>query len=230
MFIDNLTSPIPKFSLRFSHLLCCAAKHGHFDVVKYLIAQGIPTGPGCNLWWQALLKDAALEGHLPMFKYLLDETTSKDLPQVSATELLYRATSGCHLDLVKYLVKCGADFINPPSRYIPKNKPGSIFDFVIDSGHEDIASFFLHSAPPELQNNIRISGWYSMLRPCLHDEVPYPCTSPWGKPHIAQMILDRIDLEIQLTTTTALEQAHLFAVAAETGNVALTQRLLDKGC
>ncbi|KAJ6188556.1 hypothetical protein N7519_003464 [Penicillium mononematosum] len=97
-------------------------------------------------------------------------------------------------------------------------------------GHEDIASFFLQSAPPDLLNDISISGWYSMLRPCRRDEVPYSCPSPWGKPHLAQMILDRVNLETQLATTTAPEQANLLAVAAQTGNVALTQRLLDKGC
>lgn len=44
------------------------------------------------------------------------------------------------------------------------------------------------------------------------------------------MILARIDLEIELAATTPLGKSTLLAVAAETGDLSLTKRLLDMGC
>ncbi|KAJ5959459.1 uncharacterized protein N7479_006609 [Penicillium vulpinum] len=93
-----------------------------------------------------------------------------------------------------------------------------------------MALFFLDNVPPELLDAMTISGWESMLRSCERDAYLRSLPSPWRNPQIAQIILDKVNLKTNLATTTALERANLLAVAAETGNMSLTQLLLDRGC
>ncbi|KAJ5164354.1 uncharacterized protein N7500_006184 [Penicillium coprophilum] len=222
MLIDNLPSIITKSAFRSWHLLCRAAMCGHLDIVKFLIAQGVPVNY-IDKVGTTLMQSATRGGHLPVFQYIIEETTCKDQLHAVAADLLYRATNAGHLEIVKYLVKCGADFTYPSC----KHSPTSAFDSAITWGYEDIISFFLDNVPPKLLDNMIISGWNSMLRPCYRDN-PNPFRrSPWEKPRLAQAILDRVDLETKLAAITPLEQAYLLAVAAETGNMPLTQRLLD---
>ena len=231
LFIDNLPSIITRSTPRSSHLLGYAAKRGQLDVVKFLIAQGAQVGHIDDMGRDNLVLQSAIAGgHLPVVKYLVELCNFKDLTQDLALGLLHSATTAGHLEVVKYLVNCGADFTRPPLGHVSEHGPPSALETAINMGHEEIASFFLENAPPELADSVSVIGWNSILKPCLRDAYPYPWPSPWGNPHISQMILARIDLEAQLTATTPLGQSNLLAVAAETGDLSLTQRLLDMGC
>ncbi|OQE46352.1 hypothetical protein PENCOP_c001G02425 [Penicillium coprophilum] len=225
MLIDNLPSIITKSAFRSWHLLCRAAMRGHLDLVKFLIAQGVLVNY-IDKAGTTLMQSAIRGGHLPVVKYIMEETMCKDQLQALTVDLLYRATNAGHLEIVKYLVKCGADFTYPNSKY----NPTSAFDAAMTRGYDNIISFFLENCPPKLPGNMTTSGWNSMLRPCYRDSPKLFRRSPWEKPHIAQAILDRVDLETKLADITPLEQAYLLAVAAETGNMSLTQRLLDSRC
>ncbi|KAJ5383697.1 hypothetical protein N7517_001608 [Penicillium concentricum] len=232
MFIDTLPSTITRLTYRSWHLLSCAALHGQLDVVKFLIGQGVPVDYTDRLGTtRTTLQYAVTGGHFPVVKYIVENTACEDQLQDSAVDLLCCATNAGHLEIVKYLVKCGADFTYPPWGYpIIKYSPSSAFDTAIQQGYEDIVSFFLDNVPPKFLDDMSISDWKSVLNPCDRDEgVLYYGLSTCRKPKIAQMIFDRIDLETKLATTTPIEQAYLLAVAAETGNVSLTRQLLDKG-
>ncbi|OQD87946.1 hypothetical protein PENSOL_c075G03209 [Penicillium solitum] len=231
LFIDNLPSIIIRSAPRSSHLLGHAAKRGQLDVVKFLIAQGAQVDHFDNMGRNnSVLKSAIMGGHLPVVKYLGEQSNCKDLTQNSALGLLHSATTAGHVEVVKYLVNCGADFTCPPSAHVSEHGPPSALETAINMGHEEIALFFLDNVPPELVDAVSVIGWKSILKPCLRDAHPRPWPSPWGNPHIAQMILARIDLEIELAATTPLGQSNLLAVAAETGDLSLTKRLLDMGC
>ncbi|KAI2726294.1 hypothetical protein CBS147332_3181 [Penicillium roqueforti] len=227
LFVENLPSIITN-SARSWYLLMHAALRGQLHVVKFLIGQGVPVIHVDKSARTSSIVDAAvLKGHLPVVKYIIEEIKFADRSHNSADPLLCLATHAGHLDMVKYLVKCGASFTC--QHFYPFG--GSAFDIAMDEGWADIASFFLGNATLEDLDIITTSGWKWMSKPCNQDKfghIFYP--SPWKKPSIAHMILDRVDLEKQLTTITPLEQAYLLAVAAETGNMPLIQRLLDKGC
>ncbi|KAJ5417974.1 uncharacterized protein N7487_001524 [Penicillium crustosum] len=231
LFIDNLPAIVTRSSGRSSHLLGHAAKRGQLDIVKFLIAQGAQVGHIDNMGRNnVVLQSAIMGGHLPVVKYLVELCNCKDVTQDLALGLLHPATTSGHLEIVKYLVNCGADFTRPPLAHISEHGPPSALETALNMGHEEIASFFLDDVPPELVDAVSIIGWKSILKPCLRDAYPYPWPSPWGNPHIVQMILARIDLETQFAATTPFGQSNLLAVAAETGDLSLTQQLLDMGC
>ncbi|KAJ6128776.1 hypothetical protein N7471_009993 [Penicillium samsonianum] len=251
IFIDNLPSIITRSAIRSQHLLSHAALRGQLDVVKFLIAQGALVNYIDELGGtHSILHSAVVGGHVSVAKYIIEETKCQDLSQDSAFHLLWCAIKEGQLEMVKYLVKCGASFTYRPSNYIYDHNPdsafyaamkadhpdiydhnpGSAFDTAMKAGHPDMASFFLANVTPESLDSISTSGWKWMLKPCDRDNGGDLRPSPWREPHIAPMILDRVDLETQLATITPLEQAYLLGVAAETGNMSLTQRLLDKGC
>ena len=69
-----------------------------------------------------------------------------------------------------------------------------------------------------------------MIKPCDNDTYGELWQSARGNPHLAQMTLNRVDLETQLASNTPLEQAYLLAKVAQTGNMSLAKRLLVTGC
>ncbi|KGO41075.1 hypothetical protein PEXP_084380 [Penicillium expansum] len=228
IFIDNLPSIITRSTVRSSHLLSHAALCGQLDAVKFLISQGGSLDHIDMRMTLTILQSAIMGGHLPMVKYLVEESKCKD--QDSAFDLLHSATAAGHLEIVKYLIKRGADFTHPPSGYVSEYGHPSALETAIKMGYEDIVLFFLDNTPPELMEAMSTIGWESMLKTCHRDVFPPPWPSPWRNPHITQTILARIDLETRLAATTPLEQSNLLAVAAETGDMSLTQRLIGKGC
>lgn len=199
LFVENLPSIITN-SARSWYLLMHAALRGQLHVVKFLIGQGVPVIHVDKSARTSSIVDAAvLKGHLPVVKYIIEEIKFADRSHNSADPLLCLATHAGHLDMVKYLVKCGASFTC--QHFYPFH--GSAFDIAMDEGWADIASFFLGNATLEDLDIITTSGWKWMSKPCSQDKfghIFYP--SPWKKPSIAHMILDRVDLEKQLTTIT----------------------------
>ncbi|KAJ5196189.1 hypothetical protein N7449_006668 [Penicillium cf. viridicatum] len=167
LFIDNLPSIITRSAPRSSHLLSHTAKRGQLDVVKFLMTQGtlvdyIDKMGRNNLVYQSTVTG----GHLRVLKYLVEQSNYKDLAQDSALNLLHSTTTAGYLKIVKYLVNCGADFTRPPSGYISEHGPPSALETAIKMGHEDIASFFLNNAPPELLDAYLIPNETHARVPC----------------------------------------------------------------
>lgn len=104
--------------------LLIAARNGHFDVVKYLLEKGADvsiTGtvsfdgeiiPGAPVLWAA-----AAAGHLNIVRYLVEEGGA-DINQttLSNSSPLRGACYDGHYEIVRYLVKKGAD-IELPNRH-----------------------------------------------------------------------------------------------------------------
>lgn len=126
-FIDRGDGP---FSLAGS-LLSESAKHGHLDIVEYLLEQGVDEGQsdialcfasscgyldvvkclvehGANIhaFDTVALRKAAENGHLDIVKYLFEQGADIHVKHDEALEV--SAKKG-HLDLVKYLVQQGMD-------------------------------------------------------------------------------------------------------------------------
>lgn len=111
IFIDNLPSIITRSAIRSQHLLRHAALRGQLDVVKFLIAQGALVNYIDELGGtHSILQSAVVGGHVPVAKYIIEETECQDLSQDSAFHLLWCAIKEGHLEMVKYLLKCGASF------------------------------------------------------------------------------------------------------------------------
>jgi len=89
--------------------LYAAAKRGHLDKIKRLVAQGADVHYQ-NSHDEIVLHEAADEGHLETVKYLIEEAGSKiDVQNGKGRTPLFQAVDEGHEDITEYLLSKKAD-------------------------------------------------------------------------------------------------------------------------
>jgi len=95
-----------------------ASRHGHFEIVKYLVQHNCLINEK-NMHWCPALIEACINGHFKIVKYLIRNNANIDMAFVEA--FFYK-----RFKIVKYLIKHGARIkvYNPHTEiiYYDKNK------------------------------------------------------------------------------------------------------------
>jgi hypothetical protein len=86
-------------------VLCLAVSEGHYEIVKYVVANGADIHVYCD----SPLQRACKEGHLDIVRYLVSQ--GADIHNTSA---LTQAISNGRLNVIKYLISQGSDFKTIP--------------------------------------------------------------------------------------------------------------------
>ena len=131
-----------------------AVKHGHLDIVKYLIEK-------CDSMNLQDLDDmspvhlAAESGHLNIVKYLIETGTSVNLQDVDGMSSVHWAAKGGHLDIIKYLVeKWGSIDLQDENGMSPMH-------WAAKGGHLDIIKHFVEKeGSMDLQDDNGMSPVY----------------------------------------------------------------------
>lgn len=117
-------------------LLNCAAKAGHFDMVKLLVAKGAKVQKNSPSDQNSPILSAARAGHLEMLKFFEKQGYSIETKSKGGSTALKAACWSGKLDVVKYLVQSGLD-VNAPD---PENAP---LIAAADSGNLEMVKFLV---------------------------------------------------------------------------------------
>ncbi len=104
-----------------------ASTNNNLDLIKFLVDNGADANN------RGAIVNAAIRGHLGILQYMFD-TEPDNLSYVN--EALYYASSYPRLDIIKFLVECGADIVKDPS-IINHALTNYCFDnvyYLVDSG------------------------------------------------------------------------------------------------
>ena len=123
--------------------LSTASLEGYFDIVKYLVENGVNVENIYNP-----LTKAAENGHLDIVKYLVENGADihidRDLPLAYATE-------NDHYDVVKYLVEKGADVIRARAiESAASNGNFLILQYLVENSNADLSNV-LSKADPKFE-------------------------------------------------------------------------------
>ena len=94
-----------------------AAMRGHFNVVKYIVANSEDKNPSDAIG-DTPLHRAAMGGHLAIVRYIMDNVEDKSPKDQQGNTPLHRAAMGGHLAIVRYIMDNIKD-------KIPKDKEGN---------------------------------------------------------------------------------------------------------
>ncbi len=114
-----------------------AARHGHLEIIRYLVGLGINVNVDSR-YDKTSLGEAALQGHIEAVKLLI-----KSGADVNIMQPLTHAGSNGHLDVIKILIQAGAnihsnDSENSLSGFITRaisERQLTIIDWLISDGH-----------------------------------------------------------------------------------------------
>lgn len=135
--------------------LMVAAKHSSVEMIEYLISQGADINQK-SLDEKNIMFFAALGGNLNVVQYLMNNYGNifdVDAQDSAGRTAFISASYNGHLDVVKYLVECGAD------PYHKDNYQNSALNASIIDGHLHMLQYFYE----ELKVLITESDWVKVL-------------------------------------------------------------------
>ncbi|XP_047611149.1 ankyrin repeat domain-containing protein 16-like isoform X2 [Phacochoerus africanus] len=198
-------------------LLHCAARHGHLDVLTYLVEAWDMDIEATNRDYKRPLHEAASMGHRDCVRYLLARGAAVDCLKKADWTPLMMACTRRNLEVVQDLVEHGA---NP----LLKNKDGwNSFHIASREGDPRILQYLLTVCPAawKTESKAQVSSEDSLGAQALHR------AAVTGQDEAIRFLVSELGVDVDVRATSACSSALHYA--AKEGHVSTVQTLLSLG-